>query len=358
MPEEPEEPEEPEMFEESEEPEVFEASEEPEEPDRGIWRNLADATKSEEELPKAEDFVEGPLPETLEEIEERERKLEAAKRAEEAKRIEEERRLEEIRREEEARRRFEDQARRIAEEEARKRAEAVRWAEEARIAEEARKAEEARRAEEVGRAEEARRAEEAGRAEEARRAEKARIAEEIRRKEEEARIALAQAQRAAEEAKKAAEAKMIKEIKKAEPSYAPESENLLLKGLINLLQPALDIKMEQKRYQRWIKGWDKAIEMHIVGEGYTYVLIKDGKMSAALGKAPKEPEIVLEGEYETITNYLNGELDPILMFFDFVLLRKVRLVKGLEIKLTSFFDGSLFRQARVLYKIDKILRIR
>jgi len=288
-----------------------------EDPDREIWRKLADATKPdaqapEDELPKAEDFVEGPLPETSEEAAERQRKLEAAQRAEAAKAAEEARRVSQIQSEEAEFRRREEEARRRIEEEARKH----REEQERRIREEA----------------ERKHREEA----ELRRSE----AEERKREEE-------------------AEKKPLEEVApKAKPSYAPEGENLLLQGLVNLLQPALDIKLESKRYQRWIKGWDRAIEMHIVGEGYTHVLIKDNQMKAGLGKPLKDPDIVMEGDYETITNYLNGELDPILKFFDFVLLRKIRLVKGLEIKLKSILDGSLFRQARDLYRMDKILRIR
>ncbi|MHA1428524.1 MAG: hypothetical protein ACTSQI_21275 [Candidatus Helarchaeota archaeon] len=109
------------------------------------------------------------------------------------------------------------------------------------------------------------------------------------------------------------------------------------------MQPALDIKLESKRYQRWIRGWDKVIEVNIVDEGKIHVIIKD--------------DIVMEGDYETMTNYLNGELDPVLMFFDFVLLRKARLVKGLELKLSNLLSGNIFKQARDLYRIDKILKI-
>ena len=138
----------------------------------------------------------------------------------------------------------------------------------------------------------------------------------------------------------------------------PESENLLLQDLVNLIQSALDIKMESKMYQRWIKGWDKVVQVHILNEGFVHVLIKDNQMKAAIGKPPREPDIAMEGEYETMTNYLNGELDPILMFFDFILLRKMRLIKGLEIKLSSILSGNLVQQARILYRIDKILKIR
>jgi putative sterol carrier protein len=146
--------------------------------------------------------------------------------------------------------------------------------------------------------------------------------------------------------------------KKEKVKSVPERENLLLLGLVNLLQPALEIKIESPKYQRWIKGWDKVIEVSILNEGKVHVVIKDNQMKAAMGPAPREPDIVMEGEYETITNYLNGELDPILMFFDFVLLRKVRLVKGLDIKLSNLLSGNIFQQARDLYRIDKILKIK
>ncbi len=148
------------------------------------------------------------------------------------------------------------------------------------------------------------------------------------------------------------------EEKKEKVKSVPERENLLLLGLVNLLQPALEIKIESPKYQRWIKGWDKVIEVSILNEGKVHVVIKDNQMKAAMGPAPREPDIVMEGEYETITNYLNGELDPILMFFDFVLLRKVRLVKGLDIKLSNLLSGNIFQQARDLYRIDKILKIK
>ena len=387
-------PEEPDILEEpSEEEEQSQKEEKP--PDREFWRQLADATKSDitpaEELPKAEDYVEGPLPEGPDEIEERARKLEAARRAEEARKAEEAIRIEALRRAEEARKaedaRREEEARKAAEqaqraaeearridevkraeeeaqraeearrieEEIQRAAEEARRIEEARRAEEARMAEEARRAEEETRraAEEARRLEEVRRAGEARMAEKARLAEEEVRRAEGARKAAEEAKRAEEEAWRAAE-----EARRLEPGPGPESENLLLKGLVNLLQPTLDIKMEKKKYQRWIKGWDKAIDVHIENEGHVHVLIKDNQLKAALGKAPRDPDIILEGEYEAITNYLNGELDPIMMFFDFILLRKIRLVKGLEIKLSNILDGSIFKQARELYRIDKILKIK
>jgi putative sterol carrier protein len=161
-------------------------------------------------------------------------------------------------------------------------------------------------------------------------------------------------------AKREAEASLkSKEIAPSETQPpVSESENLLLQGLVNLIQPALDIKMESKMYQRWIKGWDKAIQVHILNEGFVHVLIKDNQMKAAIGKPPREPDIVMEGEYETITSYLNGELDPILMFFDFILLRKMRLVKGLEIKLSNILSGNIIQQARDLYRIDKILKIK
>ncbi len=256
---------------------------------REIWRKLAEATKSspediETELPKAEDLVEGPLPEEPEVTEERMKKLEAARLAEEARRAEEAKRLEEIRKAEE----------------------------------EARKAE-----------------------------------EELKKAEDEA-IKIPTEPVVTESTKES-----IGEPQKAEePAPPPESANLLLVGLVNLLQPALDIKMESKKYQRWIKGWDKVIEVSIINEGKVHVVIKDNQMKAAVGPAPREPDIVIEGEYETITNYLNGELDPILMFFDFILLRKARLVKGLDIKLSNILSGNIFQQARDLYRIDKILKIK
>lgn len=196
-----------------------------------------------------------------------------------------------------------------------------------------------------------RKAEDAKKIEEAKRAEKLRKEEELMRKTEE--------KRKLEEKRKKEEAQKLKPIKSSnEPTVVPESESLLLLGLVNLMQPALDIKMESKKYQRWIKGWDKAIEVHILNEGYMHVLIKDGSMKAAIGKSPQEPAVVMEGEYETITNYLNGELDLVLMFFDFILLRKMKLIKGLDIKLPNILSGNLIQQARDLYRIDKILKIK
>jgi hypothetical protein len=263
------------------------------ESDREIWRKLADDTKSKsgpsEDLPKAEDYIEGPLPEDQETAEERARKLEAAKRAEESRKAEDAQRLAQMKQEEE----------------------------------QAKKVEIARKATEKAKE----------------------IAAEARKE---------------ADARKAAESS----VKKVETPKAPQGaspvpahENLLLLGLINLLQPALEIKLESKKYQRWIKGWDKVIEMHILGEGYAHVLIKDNTIKASLGKAAREPDILLEGEYEAITNYLNGELDPILMFFDFVLLRKIKLVKGLEFKLSNLLSGGVLKQASDLYKLDKILKI-
>ena len=263
-------------------------SEPPDESTRDIWRKVADNTKDSgelsEDLPKAEDLVEGPLPETELEREARIKKLEAAKRAEEAKNAEEAKRLEQLKREEEARKAAED---------------AKRAVEQARLEQEAKKA-------------------------------------------------------PATPTEKPEDAKAPPP---PEPGKIPESENLLLVGLMNLLQPALDIKLESKKYQRWIKGWDKIIEMHILNEGYSYIVIKDDKITSHLGKAPREADIVIEGEYEAITNYLNGELDPILMFFDFVLLRKIKLVKGLHISLSNLLSGGILKQASDLYKIDKIIKI-
>ncbi|MHA1267192.1 MAG: SCP2 sterol-binding domain-containing protein [Candidatus Helarchaeota archaeon] len=282
-----------------------------EEPDRKFWRSLADATKSEEaesveELPKAEDLVEGPLPETEEEALERQRKLEAARKAEEAKRAEEARRLAQLKLEEEAMKQREEEARKRIEEATRRNFEE----------------------------------------------------EERRRMEEEAKKLEELQKKPVPTPPPISESKIPEAPPSPEPSPVPEQENLLLVGLVNLLQPTLDLKLEQKRYQRWIKSWDKIIAVNIVDEGHVYVEIKNNQMKAVLGKPPREPDIVIEGEYETITNYLNGELDPILMFFDFVLLRKARLVRGLEIKLSSLLSGNLFKQARDLYRIDKILKIK
>ncbi len=197
----------------------------------------------------------------------------------------------------------------------------------------------------------------------ARKAEELKITEENRKREElqkeEERIRKIEEERKVEIKRIVEEPEELKEVTPSEtPSPVPESENLLLQGLVNLIQPALDIKMESKKYQRWIKGWDKAVQVHILNEGFVHVLIKDNQMKATIGKPPREPDIAMEGEYETLTNYLNGELDPILMFFDFILLRKMRLVKGLEIKLSSILSGNLVLQARDLYRIDKILKIR
>lgn len=197
----------------------------------------------------------------------------------------------------------------------------------------------------------------------ARKAEELKIAEENRKREElqkeEEIIRKIEEERKVEIKRRVEEPEELKEVTPSEtPSPVPESENLLLQGLVNLIQPALDIKMESKKYQRWIKGWDKAVQVHILNEGFVHVLIKDNQMKATIGKPPREPDIAMEGEYETLTNYLNGELDPILMFFDFILLRKMRIVKGLEIKLSSILSGNLVQQARDLYRIDKILKIR
>ncbi|MHA1275664.1 MAG: hypothetical protein ACTSRC_16865 [Candidatus Helarchaeota archaeon] len=284
---------------------------------RDIWKKLAAKTKSESEdsgeLPTAEDLVQGPLPEAPDEIAERQRKLEAARLAEEAKRQEEARRAEELRK-------AEEEAIRLAEEDARK-------AEEERIAEELRAVEDVTQEYET---------------------------EEIRTSDE------SETERPEEITPKPPEEKVVPPPKtppQPEPSSVPESDNLLLLGLVNLMQPALDIKLESKRYQRWIRGWDKVIEVNIVDEGKIHVIIKDNKMTAAVGPAPRPPDIVMEGDYETMTNYLNGELDPVLMFFDFVLLRKARLVKGLELKLSNLLSGNIFKQARDLYRIDKILKI-
>ena len=195
--------------------------------------------------------------------------------------------------------------------------------------------------------------------EETRKKEELQKEEERSRKLEEERLQKLEEERALQAKREAEASAKSKEVTPSEtPSPVPESENLLLQGLVNLIQPALDIKMESKMYQRWIKGWDKAVQVHILNEGFVHVLIKDNKMKAALGKPPREPDIVMEGEYETLTNYLNGELDPILMFFDFILLRKMRLVKGLEIKLSNILSGNIVQQARELYRIDKILKIR
>jgi len=202
-----------------------------------------------------------------------------------------------------------------------------------------------------------RKMEAAQKAEEAKKVEAIRRAETLRKEEELARKV--EEKRKLEESIRKETEKKLKAIKPAEaPSIESESQNLLLQGLVNLLQPALDIKMESKKFQRWIKGWDKAIEVHILNEGYVHVLIKNGSMKAAIGKAQQEPTVIMEGEYETITNYLNGELDLILMFFDFVLLRKMKLVKGLEFKLPNILSGNIFQQARDLYRIDKILKIK
>ena len=197
----------------------------------------------------------------------------------------------------------------------------------------------------------------------ARKAVELKIAEENRKREdlqkEKERKLKTEEERKVETKRRVEEPVELKELTPSEtPSPVPESENLLLQGLVNLIQPALDIKMESKKYQRWIKGWDKAVQVHILNEGFVHVLIKDNQMKATIGKPPREPDIAMEGEYETLTNYLNGELDPILMFFDFILLRKMRLVKGLEIKLSSILSGNLVQQARDLYRIDKILKIR
>ena len=254
--------------------------------------------KSEESSLKPEDLIVGPLPAEELEFEERAKKLEAIRKAEELKLAEENRKKGALQKEQERLQKLEEERlQKLEEERLRK------------------------------------------------------LEEEHLQKLEEERVL--QAKREVETFVKS------KEVTPSEtPTSIPESENLLLKGLVNLIQPALDIKMESKMYQFWIKGWDKAVQVHILNEGFMHVLIKDNQMKAAVGKAPREPDIVMEGEYETITNYLNGELDPILMFFDFILLRKMRLIKGLEIKLSSILNGNLVQQARILYRIDKILKLK
>jgi hypothetical protein len=228
-------------------------------------------------------------------------------------------------------------------------------AEELEFEERAKKLEAVRKAEELKLAEENQKKVELQKEEERLR----KLEEERLRKLEEERLRKLEEKRTLQAKREAEASAKSKEVTPSEMSPPiPESENLLLQGLVNLIQPALDIKMESKMYQRWIKGWDKAVQVHILNEGFVHVLIKDGKMKAAIGKPPCEPDIVMEGEYETITNYLNGELDPILMFFDFILLRKMRLVKGLEIKLSNILSGNIVQQARDLYRIDKILKIR
>jgi chemotaxis protein histidine kinase CheA len=305
-----------------------EEEEQESEDEENLEPGILPISESSEELSlKPEDLILGPLPEEEIDIEERTRKLEAAQKVDEVKKAEDARRAEALRKEEELARKIEEK-RQL--EEKRKKEELARKAEEKRQLEEKKKKEEA---------------------------EKLKV-EALRKKEEMARKA-EEEKRQLEAKRKKEEAEKLKAVKPpVKPSAVPESGNLLLQGLVNLLQPALDIKMESKKYQRWIKGWDKAIEVHILNEGYVHVLIKDGSMKAAIGKALQEPAVVMEGEYETITNYLNGELDLILMFFDFVLLRKVKLIKGLDIKLPNILSGNIIQQARDLYRIDKILKIK
>ena len=264
------------------------------------------AGKPEESSLKPEDLIVGPLPVEELEFEERAKKLETVRKAEELKLAEENRKKEELQKEQERLQKLEE--------------ERLQKLEEERLQ---------------------------------------KLEEERLRKLEEERLQKLEEERALQ-AKREAEASVkSREVTPPEtPPPIPESENLLLQGLVNLIQPALDIKMESKMYQIWIKGWDKAVQVHILNEGFMHVLIKDNQMKAAVGKAPREPDIAMEGEYETITNYLNGELDPILMFFDFILLRKMRLIKGLEIKLSSILNGNLVQQARILYRIDKILKLK
>jgi putative sterol carrier protein len=82
------------------------------------------------------------------------------------------------------------------------------------------------------------------------------------------------------------------------------------------------------------QGIDAEIQMEIEGEGEYYLVIRDQKLSAETGKAPK-PRLTLKAKKEDLAAIFEGKLDPSTAFFQGRL--NIKGDMSLALQLISFF---------------------
>jgi hypothetical protein len=139
-----------------------------------------------------------------------------------------------------------------------------------------------------------------------------------------------------------------------------EDEELIemrLQGLITVIRQAIDGKLkydpDAKNYQKWIKNWNFVIEIRLQEEKRSiFVKFADGAVDISTDNFEDKPRIILKGKHDDILDYCNGELDRLI---DVILLRKIKLVKGLRLTPFSFLSGRSFDDIILLDRLDKLM---
>lgn len=140
-----------------------------------------------------------------------------------------------------------------------------------------------------------------------------------------------------------------------------EDEELIemrLQGLIAVIRQAIDGKLkydpDAENYQKWIKDWNFVIEIRLQEEERSiFVKFENGDVDISTEKFEDTPRIILKGKHDDILDYCNGELDRLI---DVILLRKIKLVKGLRLTPFSVLSGRSFDDIILLDRLDKLMK--
>ncbi|MBD3228791.1 MAG: hypothetical protein GF329_11450 [Candidatus Lokiarchaeota archaeon] len=130
-----------------------------------------------------------------------------------------------------------------------------------------------------------------------------------------------------------------------------------LQGLISIVKEAINGKLkydpDAETYQDWVKNWDFVIEIRLKKEKRSiWVKFENGEVEVSTEKFDKPPKIILEGKHDDIVDYCNGELDRLI---DVILMRKIKVKKGLRIDPLSFLTMRTLDDAILLDRLDKLI---
>ena len=140
-------------------------------------------------------------------------------------------------------------------------------------------------------------------------------------------------------------------------SIDEELIDMRLQGLIVVIKQAIDGKLkydpEAEKYKNWIKNWNFYIEIRLQEEKRSiFIRFQNGENDISSEKFEGKPKIILKGKHDDIVNYCNGELDRLI---DVILLRKIKLIKGIRITPLSILNWRTVDDIILLDRLDKLM---
>ena len=133
--------------------------------------------------------------------------------------------------------------------------------------------------------------------------------------------------------------------------------DIRIQGLLLIIQQAIDGKLkydpEAEKYKSWINKWNFFLEIRLEEEKRSiFIKFQKGEFRISTEKFDGKPKIILKGKHDDIVDYCNGELDRLI---DVILLRKIKIVKGLRLTPLSLLTWGTVDDVILLDQLDKLL---